>query len=188
MDWGWLVVVVVGAVLLLCGIYLWASYNSFVHANARVDEAWAEVLTEVRRRSELLPPLISAVAEYAPDEKAVFDRATRARSDALAAEEPTEAGRAESHLQQAVRSVLVVADAYPKLQSDKDFLQLQHSLREIDDQIQVCRRHYNGGVRELNAKITVFPNSWFAKHRGYSARAFFEADGATVSEPPRIQF
>ncbi len=186
----WLIpVLIVVAVLVLIGIYFWATYNSLVQLNVRVDEAWSGITAQLKRRADLIPNLIETVKGYASHEKAVFENVTRARAETLAATSPGEAGIAEGHLQQALKSLFAVAEAYPQLQASQNFLQVQHALVDTEDKIQAARRFYNGGVRELNTKIKVFPNNLFARGLGFTEREFFEvADGAAISEPPRVQF
>ena len=186
------VLVVVGVIVLLIiavGIYLWATYNSLVQVGVRVDEAWSDITVQLKRRADLIPNLIDTVKGYAAHEKAVFENVTRARAETLSATGPGEAGAAEGHLQQALKSLFAVAEAYPQLQASQNFLQLQAALVDTEDKIQASRRFYNGGVRELNTKIKVFPNNLFARNLGFTEREFFEvADGAAIAEPPRVQF
>ena len=186
------VVVVVGVLVVLVaalGIYLWSTYNALVQLNVRVDEAWSGITVQLKRRADLIPNLIDTVKGYAAHEKAVFENVTRARAETLNAAGPAEAGVAEGHLQQAMRSLFAVAEAYPQLQASQNFLQLQHALVDTEDKIQASRRFYNGGVRELNTKIKVFPNNLFARGLGFTEREFFEvSDDGAVSEPPRGQF
>ncbi|GAA2914805.1 LemA protein [Microbacterium keratanolyticum] len=186
------VVVVVGVLVVLVaalGIYLWSTYNALVQLNVRVDEAWSGITVQLKRRADLIPNLIDTVKGYAAHEKAVFENVTRARAETLNAAGPAEAGVAEGHLQQAMRSLFAVAEAYPQLQASQNFLQLQHALVDTEDKIQASRRFYNGGVRELNTKIKVFPNNLFARRLGFTEREFFEvADAAAIAEPPRVQF
>lgn len=186
----WLIpVIVIVALLAVIGIYLWATYNSLVALNVRVDEAWSDITVQLKRRADLLPNLIDTVRGYAAHEKAVFENVTRARAETLSAGGPGEAGIAEGHLQQALRSLFAVAEAYPQLQASTNFLQVQQALVDTEDKIQAARRFYNGGVRELNTKIKVFPNNLFAKGLGFTEREFFEvADSSAISEPPRVQF
>lgn len=188
MEWLVPVLIVVG-VILLAGIYLWATYNSLVQLKIRVDEAWSGITVQLKRRADLIPNLIETVKGYASHEKAVFENVTRARAETLSAGGPGEAGIAEGHLQQALRSLFAVAEAYPQLQASTNFLQVQQALVDTEDKIQAARRFYNGGVRELNTKIKVFPNNLFAKGLGFTEREFFEvADSSAISEPPRVQF
>src|SRR5690606_38171726 len=118
----------------------------------------------------------------------VFESVTRARAETLNAQGPAEASVAENHMQAALKSIFAVAEAYPQLQASQNFLQLQAELVDTEDKIQAARRFYNGGVRELNTKIKVFPNNMFARSLGFSARDFFEvAEPAAIAEPPRVQ-
>jgi len=182
------VLIVVGLVVVV-GIYLWATYNSLVALNVRVDEAWSDITVQLKRRADLLPNLIETVKGYAAHEKAVFENVTRARAETLSASSPADVGIAEGHMQQALKSLFAVAEGYPQLQASQNFLQLQQSVVDTEDKIQASRRFYNGGVRELNTKIKVFPNTLFARSLGFTEREFFEVvGGAGISEPPRIQF
>ncbi|WP_316315906.1 LemA family protein, partial [Clavibacter michiganensis] len=110
----WLIpVIVIVALLAVIGIYLWATYNSLVALNVRVDEAWSDITVQLKRRADLLPNLIDTVRGYAAHEKAVFENVTRARAEILSANGPAEAGVAEGHVQQALKSLFAVAEAYP---------------------------------------------------------------------------
>jgi LemA protein len=179
--------IVVGVIVLLAviaGIYLWATYNSLVTLKVRVDEAWSDITIQLKRRADLIPNIIEAVKGYAAHEKGVFESVTKAR-----AETPAAASAAENHMQQALKSVFAVAEAYPQLQASQNFLQLQGELVDTEDKIQAARRFYNGGVRELNTKIQTFPNTLFVRGLGFTEREFFEvADSAAIAEPPRVQF
>ncbi|GAA0997157.1 LemA family protein [Subtercola frigoramans] len=187
---GWLIALIVVVVLVvIIGIYLWATYNSLVTLNVRVDEAWSDITVQLKRRADLLPNLIETVKGYAAHEKGVFEAVTKARAETLSAQGPAEASVAENHMQTALKSIFAVAEAYPQLQASQNFLQLQAELVDTEDKVQASRRFYNGGVRELNTKIKVFPNNVFAKRLGFTARDFFEvADLAAIAEPPRVQF
>ncbi|RLP80884.1 LemA family protein [Mycetocola lacteus] len=186
----WLIpVLIVVALIVVIGIYLWATYNSLVALKVRVDEAWSDITVQLKRRADLIPNLIETVKGYAAHEKSVFEAVTRARSETLSAQGPAEASAAENHLQSALKSVFAVAEAYPQLQANQNFLQLQGELVDTENKVQASRRFYNGGVRELNTKIQVFPNNMFARNLGFTEREFFEvADAAAIAEPPRIQF
>jgi LemA protein len=114
---------------------------------------------------------------------------TKARAETLSASGPAEASVAENHIQSALKSIFAVAEAYPQLQASQNFLRLQSDLVDTEDKIQAARRFYNGGVREFNTKIRVFPNNIFARRLGFTAREFFEvADANAIAEPPRVQF
>ena len=186
----WLIpVLIVVALVVIVGIDLWATYNSLITLKVRVDEAWSDITVQMKRRADLIPNLIETVKGYAAHEKAVFENVTKARAESLSAQGPAEAAAAENHMQQALRSIFAVAEAYPQLQASQNYLQLQAELVDTEDKIQASRRFYNGGVRELNTKIKVFPNNLIARNLGFTERDFFEvSDSAAIAEPPRVQF
>lgn len=187
---GWLIAVIVIVVLVvIIGIYFWATYNSLVTLNVRVDEAWSDITVQLKRRADLIPNLIETVKGYAAHERGVFESVTKARAETLAVQGPADASVAENHMQTALKSIFAVAEAYPQLQASQNFLRLQSDLVDTEDKIQASRRFYNGGVREFNTKIKVFPNNIFARRLGFHGRDFFEvADLAAIAEPPRVQF
>lgn len=185
----WLVPVLLIVLVLGIGIYLWSTYNSLVTLNVRVDEAWSDITVQLKRRADLLPNLIESVKGYAAHERGVFEAVTQARAETLGASTPADASVAENHMQAALKSIFAVAEAYPQLQASQNFLQLQGELVDTEDKIQAARRFYNGGVREFNTKIRLFPNTLFVRRLGFTERDFFEvADAAAIAEPPRIQF
>ncbi|MGO2660772.1 LemA family protein [Mycetocola reblochoni] len=188
MEWLIPLLIVVGLAVVV-GIYFWVTYNRLVTLNVRVDEAWSDITVQLKRRADLIPNLIESVKGYATHEKGVFEAVTQARAETIDASTPAEASVAENHMQSALKSIFAVAEAYPQLQASQNFLQLQAELVDTEDKIQASRRFYNGGVRELNTKIKVFPNNLFAKGLGFTERDFFEvADSAAIAEPPRVQF
>src|SRR4051812_42618371 len=188
--WEWLIpVLIVVALVVIAAIYLWATYNSLVQLNVRVDEAWSDITVQLKRRADLIPNLIETVKGYAAHEKGVFEAVTKARAESLSAGTPAEAANAENHMQSALKSIFAVAEAYPQLQASQNYLQLKGELVDTEEKIQASRRFYNGGVRELNTKIKVFPNTLFVRGIGFTEREFFEvADAAAIAEPPRVQF
>ncbi|HTL41471.1 MAG TPA: LemA family protein [Pseudolysinimonas sp.] len=184
-----IVILVIVALVVIIGIYLWSTYNGLVRLNVRVDEAWSDITVQMKRRADLIPNLIEAVKGYAAHEKQVFENVTAARAATVSASTPAEAGKAENMMQSALKSIFAVAEAYPQLQANQNFLQLQGELVDTEDKIQASRRFYNGGVRELNTKIKVFPNTLFVRGLGFTEREFFEVDEpAAIAEPPRVQF
>jgi LemA protein len=186
------ILIVIGVIVLLVvivGGYLWATYNGLVRLNVRVDEAWSDITVQLKRRADLIPNLIEAVKGYAAHEKQVFENVTKARSETVNASTQAEASAAENHFQGAMKSLFAVAEAYPQLQANQNFLQLQAELVDTEDKIQASRRFYNGGVRELNTKIKVFPNTLFVRGLGFTEREFFEVDEpSAIAEPPKVQF
>ena len=185
----WIPVVIIVFLLVMLGLYLWVTYNSIVTLKVRVDEAWSDITVQLKRRADLIPNIIESVKGYASHEKEVFEAVTAARAESISASTPAEASTAENHVQQALKSVFAVAEAYPQLQASQNFLQLQGELVDTEDKVQASRRFYNGGVREFNTKIQVFPNGIYARRLGFTPRQFFEvADTAAIAQPPRVQF
>lgn len=180
--------IILGIVVVLA-LYVWATYNSLVTLRVRVDEAWSDITVQLKRRADLIPNIVEAVKGYASHEKGVFDSVTQARAETISASSPGEAAVAEGHMQSALKSIFAVAEAYPQLQASQNFLQLQSELVDTENKIQASRRFYNGGVREFNTKLQIFPNNIFSKMFGFTSREFFEVENlAAISEPPRIQF
>lgn len=186
---GLVTTLIILGVIVVLAIYVWITYNSLISLRVRVDEAWSDITVQLKRRADLLPNLVESVKGYAAHEKSVFEAVTQARAETISAQSPAEATLAEGHMQQALKSIFAVAEAYPQLQASQNFLQLQSELVDTENKIQASRRFYNGGVREYNTKLQIFPNNVFAKMFGFTAREFFEVENlAAISEPPRIQF
>lgn len=183
--WLW---ILIGVVVIL-GIFLWATYNSLVTLKIRVDEAWSDITVQLKRRLDLIPNLVNSVKGYAAHESGVFEKVTEARANALNAKGVKETAAAENQFEDALKSLFAVAEAYPDLKANQNFLQLQQELVDTEDKIQASRRFYNGGVRDLNTKIQVFPNNIFAGMLGFKQREFFEVeDMATVENPVEVKF
>lgn len=184
-----IVLLVVLALIVIVGIWLWATYNGLVTARVRVDEAWSDITVQLKRRADLIPNLVQSVKGYAAHEKGVLEGVTQARSQLMAADGPAETAQAENALNQTLRSLFAVAESYPQLQANQNFLQLQGELVDSEDKVQAARRFYNGGVRELNTRIQKFPANVVAGMFHFVSREFFEvADPAVIQEPPRVQF
>lgn len=183
--------VIIGLIVLV-GLWIWSTYNALVALNVRVDEAWSDITVQLKRRADLIPNLIETVKGYAAHERQVFEAVTKARAatvspDALS--HPEQAGKAENMLQDALKSLFAVAEAYPVLQASQNFLQLQADLTDTENKIMASRRFYNGGVRELNTKVLQFPQNLFVKSLGFPEREFYEvADLASIAEPPKASF
>jgi LemA protein len=186
------VLLVVVVVLVLAGIWFVSMRNGLVRLNVRVDEAWSDITVQLKRRADLIPNLIETVKGYAKHEAGVFENVTKARAATIAGPalaDPAKAAAAENQFQSAMKSLFAVAEAYPQLQASQNFLGLQSELSDTEDKIMAARRFYNGGVRELNTKIKIWPNSFFAKSLGFSERSFFEvADAAAIQNAPEVKF
>ncbi len=186
---GYVIIGIIVLLVIIIGIYLWATYNSLITLKNRVDEAWSDITVQLKRRADLIPNLVSTVQGYASHESGVFEAVTQARAATVNATTPAQASVAENQMQGALKSIFAVSEAYPQLQASQQFLELQAQLTDTEDKIQASRRFYNGGVREFNTKIQTFPNNSFAKRLGFTARDFFEVDDPTaIAEPPKVQF
>jgi LemA protein len=178
-------------VLAVVGIFLWATYNALVKLNVRVEEAWSDITVQLKRRADLIPNLIEAVKGYAAHEKQVFQDVTEARANVVNAtgQGPKATAAAENQFEQALKSLFAVSEAYPQLRATENFQQLQTELVDTEDKIQASRRFYNGGVRDLNTKIKVFPNNIFAGMLGFTEKEFFEVeDMASIEKPVEVKF
>ena len=180
--------IVLGIVVVLA-LFLWITYNSLVTLKIRVDEAWSDITVQLKRRLDLIPNLVNSVKGYAAHESGVFEKVTEARANALNARGVKETAAAENQFEDALKSLFAVAEAYPDLKANQNFLQLQQELVDTEDKIQAARRFYNGGVRDLNTKIQIFPNNIFAGVLGFKSREFFEVeDMATAEKPVEVKF
>ncbi len=183
----WIVLGIVAVV----AIFLWVTYNSLVTLKVRVDEAWSDITVQLKRRADLIPNLVNTVKGYAQHESGVFEKVTEARSAVLNAGSPKEAATADNMLTDALKSVFAIAEAYPDLKASQNFSELQTELVDTEDKIQASRRFYNGGVRDLNTKIQLFPNNIFAGMLGFKEREFYDVDEserATVEKPVDVKF
>jgi LemA protein len=183
--------IVIGIVVVI-GLYFWTTYNSLVRLNVRVDEAWSDITVQLKRRADLIPNLVESVKGYAKHEKEVFENVTTARAASINPENlksPSKAAKAEGELQSTLKTLFAVAEAYPQLQANDGFLNLQKELSDTEDKIMASRRFYNGGVRELNIKIKQFPATLFVRGLGFKEREFFEVeDAAAIKDAPQVKF
>jgi LemA protein len=181
---GW---VVLGLLLLalLAGV---AIYNRFVRLRNAADGAWSDIDVQLKRRYDLIPNLVETVKGYAAHEQSTFDQVTRARSQAMQASTPAESARAEGDLTNVLKSLFAVAESYPELKANQNFLALQADLARIEDAIQNARRYYNALVRDLNTQVESFPASVVASTFGFGKREYFELDDAAERRAPEVRF
>ena len=183
----WLLIAVIVVVVLIA---IWAVllYNGLVQKRNRVDNAWAQVEVQLKRRHDLVPNLVETVKGYAAHERGTFDSVTQARAAATSAQGPAQAGAAERILGQALGRLFAVAEAYPDLKANQNFLDLQGQLRDTEDKIAISRQVYNDTVLTFNNAIQVFPAVLLAGALGFSKREFFEIDDAAEREAPQVSF
>ncbi len=178
--------IVLGVVALLV-VALVLLYNRLVRLRNRVDNAWAQVDVQLRRRYDLIPNLVETVKGYAAHERGTFEAVTEARTRAQAATTVQEQAGAENMLSQALGRLFAVAEAYPELQADENFRQLQDELAQTENRIAVSRQVYNDTVLTYNNAIQTVPGLLVAGPFGFAKREFFEAEDA-VREAPRVAF
>ncbi len=177
---------IIGAILFILVVWLILAYNSLVQTRNRAQEAFSDIDVQLKRRYDLIPNLVSTVQGYAAHEKTVFEDVTKARAAAMQAPAgPTaEKAAAENQLSQTLKSLFAVAENYPDLKANQNFLSLQNELTDTEDKIQAARRFYNGMVRDLNTKIQVFPNNLFAGAFGFGKMEFFGDDMTEAERQP----
>jgi len=189
LGWALIVVGVIVIVAVGAAVYIWNTNNALVQANMKAKEAWSDVTVQLKRRADLIPNLEEAVKGYTSHESDILTAVTKARAEVLAAGGPAEAAVADDHLQEALKGLTAIVEAYPQLRANQNYLHLQDQLVDTEDKIQASRRLYNGSVRELNTRIEVFPNTLFSKRLGFSPLEFFDAPDARENpDPPTLSF
>ena len=183
-----LAVIIVLVVVVLLALYVIALFNGLVRKRNRVDNAWAQIEVQLKRRRDLIPNLVETVKGYAAHERGTFEAVTQARAAAAGAQTPAAIGAAEGMLSQALGRLFAVAEAYPELKANQNFLDLQSQLRDTEDKIAISRQVYNDTVLTFNNAIQVFPAVVVAGVLGFKKRDFFEIENAGDREPPAVSF
>ena len=180
--------ILVAAVVLLPVIYVVLTYNALVALRNHIRDAWSNIDTELKRRYDLIPNLVSTVKGYAAHEKEIFERVTELRAQCLASQgSPHEQAVDENLLVGALKQLLAVVENYPKLKADKHFLQLQQELVNTEDRIQASRRFFNGNVCDYRNKCETFPSSIIAGMFGFDSQDYFQVH-PSVREVPDMDF
>jgi LemA protein len=191
MSKGWMgCLAVLGVIVLLAlvvGGMVVGRYNSIVRQNEQINNAWAQVKVVLQRRADLIPNLVETVKGYAAHEKEVFENVAQARSKLAGASTPAEASAANAGLSSALGRLLAIAENYPQLKANENFIRLQDELAGSENRIAVERRAYNEAVRAYNAYIKTFPNNFIAGMFNFKEREYFEADEA-AKEAPKVKF
>jgi LemA protein len=178
--------------MVLVVIVLWIVFifNGFVTLRNRAKEAWADIEVQLKRRYDLIPNLVNTVKGYAAHESSAFENVTKARSAAMGAQGPTKGhAEAENMLTGALKSVFAIAEAYPELKANQNFLALQGELSDTENKIQAARRFYNTNVRDLNIKIESFPSNVIARSFNFTKMEFFDLpDNDVAQNPVEVKF
>lgn len=177
-------------VVVLAVLYFVVAYNGFVSLRNRTKEAWADIEVQLKRRYDLIPNLVNTVKGYATHESSAFENVTKARTMAMGASGPTpDHAQAENMLTGALKSVFAIAEAYPDLKANQNFLALQSELSDTENKIQAARRFYNANVRDLNIKIESFPSNIIAGMFKFVKMEFFDLpDNDVAQNPVEVKF
>jgi LemA protein len=176
------------AVAVLVGLWFVGAYNQLVKLKALVQEAWSGIDVQLKRRYDLVPNLVQTVKGYAGHEKSVFENVAKMRSQAMNAQGVEHKAEAEQGLTGALKSLFAVAENYPELKANENFLQLQKDLNAIEHEIQLSRRYYNGTVRNYNIVVQSFPTNIVAGMFGFAKRPYFELDDSQERSNPDVSF
>jgi LemA protein len=177
------------AIIVVIIFILIALYNTLIRGRNRVDEAWSDIEVQLKRRYDLIPNLVETVKGYAAHESGVFEKVTQARSQAMQAGSLGEKLKDENVLSGALKSLFAVAENYPDLKANQNFIQLQSDLTDTEDKIQAARRFYNGTVRDYNTHLQVFPTNIFASMFGFQPKPFFDIDEkGPEGQPVQVKF
>lgn len=167
----WIVLGVVG----LAVLYLWSVYNSFVRESTEIDEAVGQIDVQFKRRADLIPNLVETVKGYAKHEKGVLEEVTKARTNLMKAGTPQAKAKADDMLTGALKSLFAVAESYPQLKANENFVQLQKELSDTEDKIAYARQYLNTQLMEYNMKVRMFPTSLLAQVFKFTEKKFFTA-------------
>jgi LemA protein len=179
---------VVVAIIVIGGLYYVGQRYAILASRNRVDESWSGIDVQLKRRHDLVPNLVETVKGYAAHESEVFEKATKARAEAMSAQSVGDTAKAEQKLSGALTDLRAVAENYPTLRATENFQQLSRNLSELEDEIQAARRIYNSNVQSYNTSIQQFPGSVIAGQGGFTPREYFEIEDAGERQPVSVSF
>jgi LemA protein len=179
------VIIIFGIALIAAGVIL---YNRLVRSRNRVDTAWSDIDVQLQKRHDLVPNLVKAVDRYAGYERATLDAVTRLRSEAGRAADVDERGRVETELSEGMQRLIAVAENYPDLKANENFLNLQSELAATENYLQFARRYYNGAVRDYNTMIEAVPSNIIAHLFAFEERRFFQKSSDEAASVPLLEF
>ena len=181
---GW---ILIGAVVLLLVLVI-AIYNRLVRLRALVKEGFSGITVQLRRRADLIPNLVESVQGYATHEREVFDEVTARRAEATSAGSVQATAAADAQMTGLLTRLFAVAEAYPELKANTNFLQLQDQLANIEGELQSARRYYNATVRDLNSTIQSFPPVLIARPMGFTEETFYQDEDPSIQSTPKVSF
>jgi LemA protein len=182
-------VLVILILIVVIAVFLAAEYNRLVTLKNRTDESWSDIDVQLKRRYDLIPNLVSTVKGYAAHESGVFEKVTEARTRAMSADgTPHDRIDAENALSGTLKSLFAVAESYPDLKANQNFIELQKELSDTENKIQSARRFYNANVRDMNTRVESFPTNAIASMFGFGTREFFELEEEAAKNPVEVKF
>jgi len=181
-------IIIAVAVVALIVLFLITQYNRLIRLNITVDEAWAQIEVQLKRRADLIPNLVETVKGYATHEQSTFDAVVTARAKATSATGVADVAAADGMLTQALRGLLAVAEAYPDLKASSNFLSLQEELATTENKVAFSRQFYNDNVRSLNTAVKTIPSSFFAGLAKVGEREFYEVEDPQDRNVPNVKF
>jgi LemA protein len=182
-----LALIIILVVVVLIGLYAIVSYNGLVSLRNRIENAWAQIDVQLKRRYDLIPNLVETVKGYAAHERETLDAVIEARNAGMNASGPHDQAEAENQITGALKSLFALSEAYPDLKANQNFAQLQEELTGTEGRIAYARQFYNDTVYRYNTKIQSFPSNLLAGAFRFSEREYFEADDESRG-PTRVQF
>jgi len=181
------IIIVLGVIALVI-LFFVAQYNRLIRLNISVDEAWAQIEVQLKRRADLIPNLVETVKGYAKHEQSTFDAVVTARAKATTASTVADTAAADGMLTQALRGLLAVAEAYPDLKASANFISLQEELATTENKVTFSRQFYNDNVRELNTAVKTVPTNFFAGFAKVTEREFYEVEDPQDRKAPNVKF
>ena len=184
---GWIIL----GILVVIALWLVAVYNGLVTLRQRCKQSFADIDVQLKQRQDLVANLVETVKGYAAHEKGIFEEVAKARSAAMAAQGPAQQGQAEGMLTAALGKLFAVAEAYPELKANQNFLQLQNQLDDLENKIAAARRFFNNAAQEYNSRRESVPAAFFAQSLGFGPQEFFDLgpeERTRISTPPQVKF
>ena len=181
-------IIIVLGVIALVVLFFVAQYNRLIRLNISVDEAWAQIEVQLKRRADLIPNRVETVKGYAAHEQSTFDAVVTARAKATTASTVADTAAADGMLTQALRGLLAVAEAYPDLKASANFISLQEELATTENKVAFSRQFYNDNVRELNTAVKTVPTNFFAGFAKVTEREFYEVEDPQDRKAPNVKF
>lgn len=172
--------IILGGIVVLLLVFVWTTYNRLVGLKMRIKEAWSQIDVQLKRRTDLIPNLLETVKGYAKHEKELLENVTKARTALMSAKSPKESGEANNVLTEALGKLFAVAENYPQLKANENFLQLQKELSDTEDKVAYSRQYYNSSITEYNTTIQQFPSNLIAGMFNFKDEEFF-----SISEEER---